>query len=195
MTDDVVAIHESGHALMATVLGFELLRVQVGDNPRYDLAPGPSRRLDRVRVLMGGGEAERVVFDREPIGTGSDDQQIADLLGPDDDEVALRDKVRRFLRLNAGTLRYLAVRLARCGVLTGDEVEQLVRGRKPFRADILDQRRQSHGPCLHLTEADIRPPNRWSGVDPNRSKPRTKSRSAASARTRSPDNALCCYHD
>ena len=118
MTDDVVAIHESGHALMATVLGFELLRVQVdNDDPRYDLAPGPSRRLDRVRVLMAGGGAERVIFDREPIGTGSDDQQIADLLGLDDDETALRDEVRRFLRLNAGTLRYIAAQLARRGVL------------------------------------------------------------------------------
>ena len=130
MTDDVVAIHESGHALMATVLGFELLRVQVdNDDPRYDLAPGPSRRLDRVRVLMAGGGAERVIFDREPIGTGSDDQQIADLLGPDDDETALRDEVRRFLRLNAGTLHYIAAQLARRGVLSGDEVAALVRGR------------------------------------------------------------------
>jgi hypothetical protein len=130
MTDDVVAIHESGHALMATVLGFELLRVQVdNDDPRYDLAPGPSRRLDRVRVLMAGGGAERVIFDREPIGTGSDDQQIADLLGLDDDETALRDEVRRFLRLNAGTLRYIAAQLARRGVLSGDEVAALVRGR------------------------------------------------------------------
>jgi hypothetical protein len=133
MTDDVVAIHESGHALMATVLGFELLRVQVGDNdPRYDLAPGPSRRLDRVRVLMGGGAAEEVVFDRQPLGGGTDDVQIADLLGPDDGEDALRDEVCRFLRLNAGTLRYLAARLARCGVLTGDDVVALVRGAKTF---------------------------------------------------------------
>ena len=130
MTDAVVAIHESGHALMATVLGFELLRVQVdNDDPRYDLAPGPSRRLDRVRVLMAGGGAERVIFDREPIGTGSDDQQIADLLGLDDDETALRDEVRRFLRLNAGTLHYIAAQLARRGVLSGDEVAALVRGR------------------------------------------------------------------
>ncbi len=63
MTDDVVVIHESGHALMAVVLNLPLARVQVGDDPRYDLAPGPSRRLDRVRVLMGGGAAEEVVFD------------------------------------------------------------------------------------------------------------------------------------
>jgi hypothetical protein len=130
MTDDVVAIHESGHALMATVLGFELLRVQVGDDdPRYDLAPGPSRRLDRVRVVMAGGAAEEVIFDREPIGTGSDDQQIADLLGLDDNEVALRAEVARFLDLNRGTLRYLAARLARRGVLDGNEVAALVRGR------------------------------------------------------------------
>lgn len=129
MTDDVVATHKSGHALMAVVLNLPLARVQVGDDPRYDLAPGPSRRLDRIRVLMSGGEAERVLFDREPIGTRSDDQQIADLLGPDENEVALRAEVARFLELNGGTLRYLAARLARRGVLTGDEVEALVRGR------------------------------------------------------------------
>ena len=70
-----------------------------------------------------------MVFDREPIGTGSDDQQIADLLGPEDNEVALRAEVARFLDLNRGTLRYVAGRLARRGVLTGDEVEALVRGR------------------------------------------------------------------
>jgi hypothetical protein len=51
--------------------------VQVGnDDPRYDLAPGPdctspARRLDRVPVLMAGGESERVVFDREPNGTAA----------------------------------------------------------------------------------------------------------------------------
>jgi hypothetical protein len=50
------------------------------------------------------------------------------------DEAALRDEVRRFLRLNAGTLRYLASKLARCGRLSGNEVEQLVRGAKRLRA-------------------------------------------------------------
>jgi hypothetical protein len=34
-----------------------------------------------------------------------------------------------FPDLNRGTLRYLAARLTRRGVLTGDEVEALVRGR------------------------------------------------------------------
>ena len=128
MTDDVIAIHEVGHAFTAVALGLALSRVQIGDDPRYILDDfGESfRRLDRVRVLMGGGAAE------EPIGTGSDDQQIADLLGPDDDEIALRDEVRRFLALNQGTLRYIAARLARRGMLSGDEVEALVRGAKTF---------------------------------------------------------------
>jgi hypothetical protein len=140
--DGVIAVHEAGHALMAVALNLALAHVQVGDNPRYDLADGPdctspARRLDRVRVLMGGGAAEEVVFDRQPIGTGSDDQQIADLLGPDDHEVALRDEVRRFLALNQGTLRYVAARLARRGMLSGDEVEALVR-----------PRRRSHRPVM-----------------------------------------------
>lgn len=131
--DDVIAIHEAGHAIMAVALGLSLARVQVGDDPRYILddsgCPKSFRRLDRVRVLMGGGEAERVVFGRDPFGTGSDDQQIAELLGADDNEVALRAEVARFLDLNRGTLRYVAARLARRGALTGDEVEALVRGR------------------------------------------------------------------
>jgi hypothetical protein len=116
--DDLIAIHEAGHALMAVALNLALARVQVGNDPRYDLADGPdctspARRLHRVRTLMAGCAAERVIFDRQPLGGGSDDVQIANLLGPDDDETALRDEVRRFLRLNAGTLRYVAARLVR----------------------------------------------------------------------------------
>ena len=132
MTNDIVSVHESGHAFMAVALGLKLRRVQVGNDPRYllDDCGEASRRLDRVRVLMGGGEAERVVFDRELIGGGSDDSQIADLLTDDDDEDALRDEVRRLLALNAGTVRYLAARLLREGVLNGDKVEALVRGRQ-----------------------------------------------------------------
>jgi hypothetical protein len=86
---------------------------------------------------MAGGEAERIIFG-EPIGDGSDIKQIADLLQPFDDETQLRDEVRRLLELNSGTLRWLASKLARCGRLSGDEVERLVRGRNPLRADILD---------------------------------------------------------
>ena len=98
---------------------------------RFDFVdtPAPERRLDQVRVLMAGGAAEEVVFDQEPIGTGSDDLQIADLLGPDDNESALRDEVRRFLALNAGTLRYLASKLGRRGMMLGDEVAAVVRFR------------------------------------------------------------------
>jgi hypothetical protein len=129
MTDDLIAVHESGHAFMAVALNLPLARVQVGKSPRYDLMGGASHsRLDLVRVLIAGGEAERAVFNREPIGDSGDLKQIAELLKPDDNEAQLRDEVRRFLRLNGGTLRYLAARLARRGVLTGDEVEALVRG-------------------------------------------------------------------
>jgi hypothetical protein len=124
-----IATHEAGHATMAVVLGFELQRVQLNP-PRYDLMLGqPSRRLDRARVLMAGGAAEEAVLGLEPIGTGSDDEQIADLLTDADDEDALRDGVRRLLALNAGTVRYLAARLLRDGVLNGAEVERVVRGR------------------------------------------------------------------
>ncbi|HEY7193317.1 MAG TPA: hypothetical protein VH439_06210 [Gemmatimonadales bacterium] len=114
---------------MAVALGLTLQRVQLGDTPRYDLADGAlAPRRDRLLVLMGGGEAERIIFG-EPVGTGTDDEQIADLLTADDNEIALREQVRRLFGLNAGTLRYLAAKLARCGKLSGDQVEQLVRGR------------------------------------------------------------------
>jgi hypothetical protein len=128
--DDLISVHEAGHAFVAVALGLTLARVQIGDDPRYVLADelGPDRRRDRVRVLMAGGEAERVVFDIEPVGTASDDVQIASLLVDGDDESALRDSVRRLIELNAGTVRYLVARLARAGVLDGDEVERIVRG-------------------------------------------------------------------
>jgi hypothetical protein len=120
---------------MATALGLPVRSVKVGDAPRYDLADGPHQRLNLIRVLMAGGEAERVVFNHEPMGDGGDLEQIAELLEDGDDETAMRDGVRRLLELNSGTLRYLAARLARRGVLTGGEVEALVRGRTFPRAE------------------------------------------------------------
>jgi hypothetical protein len=133
--DDRIAVHESGHAMLACVLNLPLDHVQVGRSPRYDLVDGlhlrdPASRLNRIRILAAGGEAEMVVFGGEPIGDGSDIKQIADLLKADDDEAQLRGEVRRLLELNSGTLRWLAAKLARCGRLSGDEVEALVRGAK-----------------------------------------------------------------
>jgi len=127
--NDVVATHEGGHAFVAVALGLLLDRVQIGDDPRYVLARGQrSRRLDRVRVLMGGVAAEEIVFGGA-VGGGTDDQQIADLLRDGDDEGALRAEVNRLLALNEGTVRYLAAKLARHDTLTGDEVAALVRCR------------------------------------------------------------------
>jgi hypothetical protein len=126
---DEVALHEAGHAFMAVALGLPLARVKLGRAPRYDLARGASHpRLDRIRVLMAGGESERIIFG-EPRGDGSDLRQIAELLKDGDDEQALRDEVRKFLALNSGTVRYLAAKLSRRGQLTGDEVTAAVRGR------------------------------------------------------------------
>jgi hypothetical protein len=103
--------------------------VQIGSDPRYvlDECEDAFRRRDLLRVLMAGGEAERVVFGREPIGSGSDDQRIATLL-TDDDEGALRAEVARLLGLNRGTLRFLAARLMRAGMMDGAELERVVRG-------------------------------------------------------------------
>jgi ATP-dependent Zn protease len=126
-----IATHESGHAFTAVVVNLPLARVRLHPNPRYDLRDGlhlrdPATRLDRIRVLMGGAEAERVIFG-DAIGDGTDLTQIAELLIDDDDEIALRDQVRELLALNAGTLRWLASKLMKRGRLDGDEVERAVR--------------------------------------------------------------------
>ena len=71
----------------------------------------------------------RDAFDRA-LGGGSDDEQIGHMLVEGDDEHALRAEVRRFLRLNAGTLRFLAAKLKRHGALSGSEVERVVRGKR-----------------------------------------------------------------
>ena len=133
MTDDVVAIHELGHVFMAVALKHKVRSVQLGDNPRFDLVNDLSadhQRLDQIRILMAGCEAEAVVFDRDPIGGGSDEKQIAGLLADGDDEAALRAQVRDLLALNAGTIRYLAAKLARADMLDGDEVARIIRGPK-----------------------------------------------------------------
>jgi hypothetical protein len=130
MTPDVISVHEAGHAFCAVALGHAVLRVQVGDSPCSVLSPrrGIPPRLDRIRILAAGGAAEEVVFDRAPVGTGTDDERIANLLTTDDDEGALRADVRRLIELNAGTVKYLAAKLARAGMLRGDEVRAIVRG-------------------------------------------------------------------
>lgn len=58
------------------------------------------------------------------------------LLDASDDEAAMRAQVRRLLALNAGTVRYLAARLARRGALAGDEVDAIVRGRRQSPAPV-----------------------------------------------------------
>lgn len=131
-TDEVrhrVAVHEAGHVFVAAALGLPVRSVQLGDNPRFDFAAAPEtvRRLDHARVLMAGCEAEAAVTRREPIGGGSDDTKVAALLDKNDDELTLRAQVRHLLTLNAGTVKYLAARLAQRGALTGAEVARIVR--------------------------------------------------------------------
>ena len=78
---------------------------------------------------MAGGAAEEVLLNREPIGTGSDDPEIERLL-TNDDELALRREVRRFIASNYPPLLRIADALTRHGVLSGDEVERIVRARR-----------------------------------------------------------------
>ena len=50
--------------------------------------------------------------------------------------------MRRFLARNAGTVRYIAARLARRGVLDGDEVAAIVRGPREFASSSRDAHRR-----------------------------------------------------
>jgi hypothetical protein len=122
-----VALHEAGHAVVCLGVRLPLVRLQLNP-PRYDLAPGPHPRKAQLLALMGGGAAEELIFG-DAIGTGSDDEQIRDLLEPGDDEAALRDQVRQLLRWNVGTVRLLAARLMRERALSGEDVEAFIRRR------------------------------------------------------------------
>jgi hypothetical protein len=59
--------------------------------------------------------------------SGGDDPRIQTLLRRGRRRGGVARRGAALLELNAGTLRYLAARLARRGVLTGDEVERVVR--------------------------------------------------------------------
>jgi hypothetical protein len=131
--DDRIAIHESAHVLLATALGLPVRFVQLGDDPCYRLErdPRPDQRVAEILVLMAGCAGEEI-FHRTPLGGGSDDPQIARLLTAADDEASLRRQVRLFIAANYPAVRRIADALLRNGMLTGDEVEAIVRG-KTFR--------------------------------------------------------------
>jgi hypothetical protein len=147
MADDFelrVAYHEAAHGLMAHALGLTLDRVQVGDNPRFDLVDklGPERRRDHARVLAAGPAGEELLFGNA-LGGGSDDPEIERLLQYDaETEGALRWEVKLFLAGNVPPLRRIADALLRDGVLDGDQVEQLVRATSsPSRRSVPMRRR------------------------------------------------------
>jgi hypothetical protein len=130
MSDDVVAIHEASHAFAATSLGLKLKYVQVGNNPHYRIdTPRPDQRLAEVMTLCAGGEGEQLFFGCA-IGGGTDDPKIERLLrGDAKTEAALRRQVRLFVAANYPAVRRIADALQRDGMLTGDEVAAIVRGR------------------------------------------------------------------
>jgi len=126
----IIATHEAGHAFVAEALGLAVSSVQVGTNPRFDLVdvPGPERRLDFARVLAAGAAGEEVIFNCKPIGGGTDDLAIAELLCTNDDEQQLRREVRLFIAANYPAVQRIASALLRDGTLNGSQVNQLTKG-------------------------------------------------------------------
>jgi hypothetical protein len=77
---------------------------------------------------MAGAEGEAALLGRAPIGGGTDDEKIAELIDGEDEE-ALRRQVRLFLANNYPVVLRVAAALKRDGTLSGEQVERLVTAR------------------------------------------------------------------
>ena len=79
---------------------------------------------------MAGGAAEEVLLNREPIGTGSDDPKIAELLVDGDNEAALRREVRLLIAANYPTVLRIELSGSRRSGLGRSGLGALGRGRR-----------------------------------------------------------------
>jgi hypothetical protein len=122
-------LHEAAHVVTAIAVGLPVCHVQLGSTPRFDFAdaPTPEQRLAHILTLITGCEGEAALLNRVPVGGGSDDPRVAELLDVGEDEAELRREVRLFLAGNYPPVLRVAAALKREGQLDGVAIERLVR--------------------------------------------------------------------
>jgi len=135
-TDRVrAAVHEAGHALIATSRGVAVASIELhGDDGAGGarLAHEPSSELDRLWILHGGPRAEEVIFGNcAPTGISSDFDDIwlafelAGKLKVSNSDTMQR--VHQFLWEHRVGLNLVACRLLEADILEGSELDRLLR--------------------------------------------------------------------
>jgi hypothetical protein len=129
------AVHEAGHALIATSCGLAVAVIELHSNDGEGgmrLRETPSE-LDRVWVLYGGPFAEKVVFRKltsAAIPPELDELLLAHRLCRQmgiNDTVGIRDQVEAYLRDQQVRLELVAARLLETGTVEGAELDGLLR--------------------------------------------------------------------
>jgi hypothetical protein len=133
------AVHEAGHALVATSRGLAVAVIELHSNDGEGgmrLCKKPSE-LDRVWVLYGGPFAEKVVFRKFPsvaISPELDELLLAHRLCRQigiNDTIGIRDHVEGYLRGQRVRLELVAGRLLEAGIMQGAELDELLREELP----------------------------------------------------------------
>ena len=139
------AVHESGHAVLALLLGLRVNTVWVvGEAGGGGCEVSESREFDadafeRLAIATWGGNvAEEIVFGQgRPIDNTSDEEDLLELAGivhPGDPhrQRAFLDRTRaqamRRVAQYRATIERLAGLLVRRGRLSGDQVQSMLRG-------------------------------------------------------------------
>jgi hypothetical protein len=129
------AVHEAGHALIATSRGLAVAVIELHINDGEGgmrLREAPSE-LDRVWVLYGGPFAEKVVFRKltsAAISPELDELLLAHRLCRQigiNETVGIRDQVEAYLRGQQVRLELVAARLLETGTVEGAELDELLR--------------------------------------------------------------------
>ncbi len=128
------AVHEAGHALIATSRGLAVAVIELHCNDGEGgmrLRETPSE-LDRVWVLCGGPFAEKVVFKK--LASAAVPPELDELLLAHrlcrqigiNDTVGIRDQVETYLRHQQLRLELVAARLLKTGRVEGAELDELL---------------------------------------------------------------------
>jgi ATP-dependent Zn protease len=129
------AIHETGHALVATSRGVAVASIELCGTDGAGgarLAHEPPSELDRLWILHGGPQAEKVIFGKwVPTGISSHHDDIslafkvANSLGVSNS--AAMQQVGQFLRRHRVGLELVTCRLLEVNTLQGAALDRLLR--------------------------------------------------------------------